>query len=433
MLRCKVKVGNMTRKVSFIASFVLAILAAGGAGMPAGAASMLGSAQAQDAASQSAIARKIGTIKTINGNSITLSPESGPDVTVSVEPNARMVRLAPGQTDVKAAPPIQLQDLQVGDKVRVRGYASANATTFPALEVVVITGSAVAAVGEQIRQDWQKRGLGGPVTAVDASAGTVTISTASVAGKKSITIHTSASTVVRRYAPNSTKFEDAKVSTLQDVHVGDQLRARGDRSADSGDLTAEEIVTGRFPNVAGLIKSVDASAGRISVQDLASKKIVELKITSDSQLHQIPAEMAQRFAARLKSQLPPGTPGAGGNSGARSSASAEASGQTATGGSPAGGAAGGGMGAGAGGGARAGGGFDLQRMLDGTPAVTLADLHKGDAVAVLATEGTATDGSTVIKLFSGVEPILQAAPNGSQAMMLAPWSLGGAPGGDASQ
>jgi len=87
------------------------------------------------------------------------------------------------------------------------------------------------------------------------------------------------------------------------------------------------------------------------------------------------------------------------------------------------------MGAGSGG-ARSGGGFDFQRLLDLTPAVALADLHKGDAVAVLATEGTPASGSTVIKLFSGVEPILQAVPNGSQAMMLAPWSLGGAPGGD---
>ncbi len=83
------------------------------------------------------------------------------------------------------------------------------------------------------------------------------------------------------------------------------------------------------------------------------------------------------------------------------------------------------------GGARAGGGgFDLSRLLDQTPTVTLADLHKGDAIYVLTTQGTPA-GSTVIKLVSGVEPILEAAPNAGQAMMLAPWSLGGgAPGGD---
>ena len=82
-----------------------------------------------------------------------------------------------------------------------------------------------------------------------------------------------------------------------------------------------------------------------------------------------------------------------------------------------------------GGGMHAGGG-DFQQILSRMPSVALADLHKGDAVLVVATEGSAT-ASTAITLLSGVEPILQAAPNGSQAMMLTPWSLGGAPGGDA--
>ena len=73
-------------------------------------------------------------------------------------------------------------------------------------------------------------------------------------------------------------------------------------------------------------------------------------------------------------------------------------------------------------------------MLEQTPAVTLDNLHKGDVVAILATEGTASTGGTIIKLFSGVEPILTAAPSASQAMMLTPWSLGGgAPGGEGSQ
>ena len=73
---------------------------------------------------------------------------------------------------------------------------------------------------------------------------------------------------------------------------------------------------------------------------------------------------------------------------------------------------------------------DFQQMLSRMPTVGVADLHKGDAVLVVATEGTAA-GATAITLLSGVEPILQAAPTGSQAMVLTPWSLGGAPGGEA--
>jgi hypothetical protein len=72
----------------------------------------------------------------------------------------------------------------------------------------------------------------------------------------------------------------------------------------------------------------------------------------------------------------------------------------------------------------------LQRLISHAPAISLTDLNKGDAVVILSTEGTASGTSTAITLVSGVEPILQAAPNAGQAMMLAPWSLG-APAADA--
>ena len=389
-------------------------------------------ARAQDAA-QPAVARRIGVVKAINGNSLTVAPASGPEVAVTVQPTARILQLAPGDKDLKNATSIQLQELKVGDTVRVRGTASDDGKSMSALEVLLITASAVGAIRDQLSQDWQKRGISGPVSAVDPSTGTVTIAISSFAGKKTIAVHTSKSTIVRRYAADSPKFEDAKLSTLADVQVGDQLRARGDRNADGSELTAEEIVAGSFPNFAGLIKSVDATAGTISLQDVVSKKTVELKVTADSQLHKIPAEIAQRFAMRLKSSMPPGTPGAAASTSGQPAPSA-GQGAGATPGTPPGntpGAASGAAPGGAPGAGRAGGGFDFQRLLDQTPAVTLTDLHKGDAIAVLGTQGTPAGGSTVIKLFSGVEPILQAAPNGSQAMMLAPWSLGGAPGGDA--
>jgi hypothetical protein len=402
----------------------------GVAGLSSSAMSLASASQPQNAG-QPAIAKRIGTIKSINGNVLTLAADSaGPEITVAIQPSARLLRLG-ADKDVKNAAPIQLQDLQVGDTIRARGQASDDNKSITGLEIIVITRSAVQAVSDQMRQDWLKRGIGGPVSAVDPAAGTVTITTASMGGKKTIVVHTSKSTVIRRYAPDSAKPEDAKVVTLQDVHIDDQLRARGNRSADGSELTAEEIFTGVFPQFPSLIKSVDASAGTLSVQDLVSKKTVDLKIAADSQLHKIPAEMANRFAARLKGSLPPGTPGAGSSASSGSTPPAAANAQPAAqSGSSNQGSGASGAGGNPGGG-RPGGAFDFQRLLDQTPAVALADLHKGDAVYVLTTEGTSSGGGTVIKLVAGIEPILQASPNGGQAMMLAPWSLGGAPGGDA--
>src|SRR6202790_2270359 len=331
-------------------------------------ASAVGQAQT---AGQPAVARRIGAIKTIQGNGITLTPDSGPDVAVTVQPNARVLRIAPGEKDLKNATAVQLQDLQVGDRVRVRGQASADGTSIAALELIVIPRSDLEARHEQERQDWQKRGLGGLVSAVDPAAGTVTISVTGLGGKKEIALHTSKNTVFRRYAPDSVKFDDAKPSTLQEIQPGDQLRARGDRNADGSELTAEEIVTGSFRNVAGLVNSVDASAGTITVQDLLSKKPVQVRITAESQLHKLPPEMAQRIAMRLKGSMPPGTPGVGTSGSGSSNSGSSNSGPEpmARNGAPSGGgnSGGGGMGAG---GMRRRGAPDFQQMLSLMPPVT---------------------------------------------------------------
>jgi hypothetical protein len=417
----------MNVKTAIAVIFVASVI-----GCPSGTArpfSAVLTLRAQDGAS-AAIARRIGAIKTINGNILTLAPDSGPDVTVTVQPNARMLRIAPGAKDLKDATPVQLQDLQVGDRVRVRGQASADGNALTALEVIVMAHSDLQAHREQEQQDWQKRGLGGLVSAVDPAAGTVTISVTGFGGTKSITVHTTNATVIRRYSPDSVKFDDAKASTLQEIHPGDQLRARGTRSADGSEVNAEEIVTGSFRNVAGTVNTVDASNGVVSVQDLLSKKQIQIRVTPESQLHKLPAETAQMIAMRLKANMPGSASGA--NSGAAASAgNAGANGPpgngnqgTQQGAGMAGGANGGGM--------RSGRAPDFQQMLSRMPATTLADLHKGDAVLIVATEGGATSNPTAITLLSGVEPILQAAPSGSQAMMLAPWTLGGAPGGDAA-
>jgi hypothetical protein len=368
--------------------------------------------------------RRIGAVKTIDGATITLTPDSGSDVTVTVLPTTRIVRIAPGEKDLKNAASIQLQDIQIGDRILVGGKASDDNQSLAASSIVVMKRSDLEARHEQDLQDWQKRGVDGLAKAVDAAAGTVTIS---VRGKDLI-IHTANGTVFRRYAPDSVKFDDAKSSTLQEIHAGDQIRARGNRSADGSEVAAEEVVSGSFPLFAGTVNSVDASSSTLSVHDLSSKKNVLVKVTPDSQLRQLPPEMAQRIAMRLKGAAAGAAngrpPGAAPNSASADGKVRPATEPTSPGASPDAGTASRRNGTGG----RAGGAPDLQLILSHAPAVSIADLHKGDAVVILTTDGKAGSG-IAIKLFSGVEPILQAAPNAAQAMMLAPWSLGG-PAGD---
>jgi hypothetical protein len=63
-------------------------------------------------------------------------------------------------------------------------------------------------------------------------------------------------------------------------------------------------------------------------------------------------------------------------------------------------------------------------MLQRTPVIQLVNLHRGDAVMVVATQG-APGSLTACTLLAGVEPILSASPSAGQNLFSASWSLGG--------
>ena len=369
--------------------------------------------EAPQPASAAPTAKPVGTVKALSGNAITLTTDAGSTVNILVQASTRLVRIAPGQKDLKDARPIQLQEVQVGDRILARGKASDDGKSVVASSIIVMKESDVTAKQEHDREDWQKRGVGGLVSKVDADNGTVTLSAPVLGDAKPVTIHISKNTIVRRYSPDSVKFDDAKLGTLDQISAGDQLRARGERSADGLEVAADEVVSGTFRNIAGTVVSTDAGNNTVTVMDLATRKPVILRITADSQLRKLPPVAAQRIAQRLRGQAPDGAPGPSAPGGPPAQAA-----QTASSGNA--------------GGSRPGGPPDFQQMLKRMPAVTLVDLQKGDAVMIVTTQGTAATQPTAITLLSGVEQILLASPNGNQAaMLLSPWNLGGG-GGDAA-
>jgi hypothetical protein len=202
------------------------------------------------------------------------------------------------------------------------------------------------------------------------------------------------------------KFEDAKPGTLAQIQPGDQLRVLGTKSEDGSSIPAEAVVSGSFKNLAGLITSIDAAKGTLTLKDLATKKTVTVTITPNSNVRMLPPQAAAIFAARAKGAA--AGAGASGGGSPQPAGQAEASGGGRTGGAgrPAGG--------------------DLSQMVSRLPNKTIADLKVGDAVMIVASQpdpGSAT--VTAVTLLSGVEPILAATPSGGPAMTLSPWNLGG--------
>jgi hypothetical protein len=369
------------------------------------------------------VAKAVGTIKSIQADSIVVASESGGEVTARLAGSTKILRVPPGEKDLKSATVLQMQDLQPGDRVLVRGQASTDGHTIAALAVIVMKQSDVTAKLQHDRDDWQKRGVGGLVTAVEVPTGTLTISSGSPGTTHNIAVHITTGTILRRYAPDSVNFDDATPAPVDQIKVGDQLRARGTRSADGSELAAEEVVSGSFRNIAGTIKAIDATANTMTVQDAISKSEVVVKVTPGSQLKKLPPEMAQRIAMRLKSTAGDGNGNgpSGGNGRSQNTGNGQGTGTGADGARASSG------GAGTPGGS---GPPDFQRLLSRLPNSTLADLQKGDAVMIVSTAGKNSDAVTAITLLAGVETILTAAPNRSASSLLSPWSLGAAGGGE---
>ncbi len=383
---------------------------------------------AQDA-QQIPMSSKFGTVKSVSGNTIVMASDTGTDLTVTVQDTTKVLRVPPGSKDLKSATAMQLTDLKAGDRILVRGRVPADAKVFPAAIVVAMKAEDLQAKKARDVQEWQTHGIGGIVSAVDPAAGTITISTRTAAGSKPVIITTTKATVLRRYAPDSTKFDDAKPAPIDAIKPGDQLRARGAKNDDGMQFAADEIVSGSFRNIAGLVTAVDPAAKTVTVTDLLSKKSVVVKVTDQTQLRKLQPQMAQMIAMRLKGAAANGNGAPGGETG---TGNPNAPAQQPAGTSGAAGANGGGQrGPGAGG---RGGAGDFQQILNRLPNSALTDFQRGDAVMVVATSGADDSTVTAITMLGGVEAIL-SAPAGfsaaSQAALLSPWSLGGSPAGDA--
>jgi hypothetical protein len=383
------------------AKIAVSLILFGGLGSALAHPASAAPAQEPAAQQQASAGRLVGAITAIDGKSLTVKPDSGAPTTVTIGDTARILQTAPGAKTLAGATPIQITDLAIGDRVLMAIHPSADGSAPTASTIIAVKQAAIAQEQKSEQADWQRRGVGGIVKTVDASAGTVTIA----AGSRTLTVHATPKTVVRRYDPESIKFSDARPSTLDQIHPGDQLRARGDHSPDGSEVTADEILAGSFRNIAGTVVSADPAGNTVTVTDLATRKPVVIRITADSQMHKLPAQMAQTLANRFKN----------GGSGR-----AEPAAQT----TPAAAPSGNGQAEHQGGGQRNG---DLTQFLQRTPTLQLSELHKGDAVMVVATQGT-PDAATAVTLLAGVEPILTASA--SQNMFSASWNLGGGGGGE---
>ncbi len=339
----------------------------------------------------------IGEVKAIDGaaKQLVLKTDAGSVVTVTLSDKTTYMRVAPGEKTLTNAVKIAFTEVTEGDRVWARGNVSEDRKTVPAAALIVMTKADLAKKQEAERAEWRRRGILGVVAGVNPTTKEVTISSRSMAGTQSVVIPVSDKVDVRRYAPDSIKFSDAKTGTFEEVKVGDQLRALGERSTDGTRFTPDKIVTGSFRNVHGAVTAVDPTTGEVKINDMQTKQPLTIVVKNDAVLRKFEPGGMMMFG-----RGPGAGPGAG-------------QGQTPAAGQPqlanrpqqTGGASPGPSGAG-GGGMRGGGGGNIQEMLERLPTIALAEVKVGDTIIVSSTKGADPARLTAITLVSGADALL---------------------------
>jgi hypothetical protein len=293
-------------------------------------------------------------------------------VNVKLTPETIFQRVAPGERDLKKAATMNMTDMALGDRVLV----SFKPGTTEGLRILVMAATDITKRNEADRLDWTKRGISGVVTA--KSATTVTLKNRETIA----TVTLDEKTAYRRYSADSVKFADAKISKLDEVNLGDQLRARGVKSEDGLKVAAEEVVFGTFVTKAGTITAINPDS--MTITEIGTNKPLVIKFTADSQIKKMP-----NMAGMMGRGGPPG----GGPPGA------------AAGGAPK-------M-------------PDMSQMLERMPAAKLDELKAGEKIVVSSTKGAKSDEITAIMLLGNADMLIQMAtvPSGGRG------AGGGAAGG----
>jgi hypothetical protein len=334
----------------------------------------------------------IGEVKSIDATAqqLTIKTDAGSTVSVSLSDKTTYKKLAPGETSLTNATDVTFADLAEGDRIMARGTVATDLKSVPAVMVIVMTKGDLAKKADAERAEWRRRGILGVITALKPDTKEITISNRTMAGTQSVVIPITDKTEMRRYAPDSIKFGDAKPSEFSELKVGDQLRALGDRTEDPLRFNPQKVVTGSFRTVGGVVTAIDPATHEIKIHELEKKTPLTIVIKQDAVLRRFPAEFGMGFGGR---------PGGGGPGAAQAPASG---GQAAQGNAPQRPQGAGGPGGGPGGRP----GFNINDMLERLPTISIADVKVGDTIIVSSTQGVDPTRLTAISLVAGADTLL---------------------------
>ncbi len=302
---------------------------------------------------------------------ITVKIDSGAVIGVRLGSDTVYLRITPDNATVAKTARIELSDLGIGDRVYIRGRLSDDQKTATADQLIVMNKTDVIKKHEEDREAW-RRGVAGVVQAVDGRTGEIHLALSGNNNGKPTVIVTNNGTLYRRYADNSIKFSDTELSSFGALKIGDQARARGDKSNDGTRFIAQELVFGSFQTIGGTVVSVSSEAKEVKIKLLGSNKPMTIICTDGSMLRRIPTETAPIIAKKLPNP----------DQRNKNSLSATDKGP-------------------------AGAGDDLQTILERLPGFDPSGLKPGELIVASGTKNKDPTRLTAIMLIAGMDPVLK--------------------------
>lgn len=348
-----------------------------------------------------------GEITEINSSAgrLTVKTAGGSVVAVNVSEKTTYQRVPPGETSLANAVQSALTELTVGDRIVTRGFVAEDRKSVPAQKIYIISQSDIAKRNTAQRMAWA-RGTKGIVSAVNPTTKEATVTSRSMAGtSQAVTVAIPDAAKLKKYPADSVpKYEMAKSAKFEEIKVGDQLNARGEKSTDGLKLTAEEVLFGTFKIAGGTVMAVDAATNTITINDLQTKKPTTIVLK--------PETVVRKFVSMMgggpggppggapAGGVPPQAPAQNPSGGARPQQPAQNPGSSAApqGQGPRPGGPGGPGGPGA--------GMNMADMIERFPTIAMTEIKVGDMIIMSTLPGSDQNRLTAVSMLTGVEPLL---------------------------
>lgn len=355
--------------------------------------------------------RALGEVTAIDQSAgqLTLKTDQGETVAIVVNEKSAYLRVPPGESTLEKAVKSSLAEIRVGDRVAARGQGSDSNKLIVARQLLIMSKTEIVREHERGRLEWQRRGIAGIVTSLNPEKREIALQMRGAEGVRQILVVAGERVNFRRYASDSVRFSDARLSSFKDLQPGDLVRALGNKNAEQTRFDAEEIVSGSFKTVGGTVSAVNPATNEIKISQLGTLQPLTIVVNPNSMIRRLPPPLAAALFPKGQSGSGQPPPTVNANATQSSGAAKTAAGD------------------GAGNRPRADGGEDLLETLERLPALALDTVKPGEIIVVSGTRGADASRVTAILFLTGLNAVLAPptpAAQGGQRANAAPLNIG---------